>query len=290
MSLSAEQGRAPSLKVDHASICASRLDDLRSAFALVGLTTDYGGPHANGGTHMALLGFDDGSYLELIAPLTPGGADDSPWGRMIAGNAGTCAWAIASQDIQAEATRLKHAGVPVEGPSPGSRKRSDGTVIRWQTEQVGTGGAGSVLPFMIQDETARNLRVKPSASVQGSGVNGISNVVIAVQDLDSSIALFRKAYDLPQPAMEVQQQFGAKLAKFDGTPVILATPLDNSGWLKQRLQAFGESPVAFLLGSSGDADKKFGFTAAEGTWFGKHVRWLPADKLNGVRLGAIQNE
>src|SRR5437868_14301176 len=79
------------LKVDHASICASQLEPLRAVFASARLTTDYGGPHANGGTHMALLGFEDGSYLELIAPMKPGGAETSPWGKMIANDAGTCA-------------------------------------------------------------------------------------------------------------------------------------------------------------------------------------------------------
>ena len=52
------------LKVDHASICGSDLDTLRAAFTSIGLTPDYGGPHGNGVTQMALIGFDDGSYLE----------------------------------------------------------------------------------------------------------------------------------------------------------------------------------------------------------------------------------
>ena len=56
------------LVVDHATVCGSNLDTLQQEFASVGLKADYGGPHANGVTHMALLGFENGSYLELIAP------------------------------------------------------------------------------------------------------------------------------------------------------------------------------------------------------------------------------
>jgi len=69
------------LKVDHASVCSSQLDAMRESFAAAGLETDYGGPHGNGGTQMALLGFNDGSYLELIAPQ--GMAADSNWAKMI---------------------------------------------------------------------------------------------------------------------------------------------------------------------------------------------------------------
>lgn len=64
------------LKVDHASVCGPDLEPMRQAFASVGLVTDYGGPHASV-THMALLGFEDGSYLELIAPQKPGVVEGS---------------------------------------------------------------------------------------------------------------------------------------------------------------------------------------------------------------------
>ena len=64
------------IKVDHASVCGSNLSTLQDAFASVGLAADFGGPHAHGGTQMALLGFDDGSYLELIAPQKAGAPID----------------------------------------------------------------------------------------------------------------------------------------------------------------------------------------------------------------------
>ena len=68
------------LEIDHASICGSNLDTLRQAFTDVGLTPDFGGPHGNGITQMAIIGFDDASYLELIAPVKPG-ALRAPTGR-----------------------------------------------------------------------------------------------------------------------------------------------------------------------------------------------------------------
>lgn len=275
------------LKVDHASVCGSDLETMRQAFASVGLVTDYGGPHASV-THMALLGFEDGSYLELIAPQKPGATEGSNWAKFMAGDAGACAWAVGSQEISADVERLRKAGVGAEGPFAGSRKKPDGTLIEWETAVVGTGTPGATLPFMIQDKTPRNLRVQPSASVKGSGLTGIEIVVLGVKDLDAAVALFRRAYGWPAPSLEEHKEFGAKMAYFSGTPVMLATPLDKSSWLTRRLQDFGESPVAYLLGTTdlGAATKRYNLTD-QTQWFGKKLAWFDARKLKGVRLAVI---
>ena len=61
---------------------------------------------------------------------------------------------------------------------------------------------------MIQDKTPRELRVKPSASVKGSALNGIAVVVIGVKDLDAAIASFRKAYGLVRPRSKTTKNSG----------------------------------------------------------------------------------
>ena len=59
-------------QIDRVVFAWAHLEALAGAFASVGLTTDYGGIHTNGATHMATLGFGDGSYLELISVRQPG--------------------------------------------------------------------------------------------------------------------------------------------------------------------------------------------------------------------------
>lgn len=98
------------LKVDHVTICGSDLAKLQEAFAGLGLMADYGGPHASGGTHMAVLGMEDGSYVELVAPVKAGAATDSGWSKLMLANAGACAWALGSSDIQKDVDALKKAG------------------------------------------------------------------------------------------------------------------------------------------------------------------------------------
>ena len=275
------------IKVDHASVCGSKLDVLQKEFAAAGLTPDYGGPHAHGGTQMALLGFEDGSYLELIAPKDGQTAGDSSWAEMIAGDAGPCAWAIGTTTLKEDLDELKARGLSVEGPSAGSRARPDGTVIRWETGGVRDRAPGAILPFMIQDKTPRELRVRPSASVKGSGLKGIEIVVIGVKDLDAAVALFRRAYGWSAPQFEEHKEFGARLAYFPGTPVMLTASWDKESWLADRLLKFGDSPAAYLLGAHDLKDGRFRLTPG-GEWFGKKVSWFEAKSLGGIHLGVIQ--
>jgi Glyoxalase-like domain len=277
------------IKVDHASVCGSDLERLQQAFTDIDLKPDYGGPHANGITQMALVGFSDGSYLELIAPQKHGIFEGSPWAKLMAADAGPCAWAVGMSTLQQEVDRLRSLNIPVEGPSPGSRKRPDGVQIQWVTAQAGPGTAGATLPFMIEDRTPRELRVKPSNSVKDSGLTGIAMVVLAVKDMDAAVALFRKAYGWPAPQFEPHPDFGAKLAHFPGTPVILASPPpERRTWLTDRLRNHGETPVTFLIGAKNfaSAEKQFHLSGTR-TWFGLKVGWFDMAKLHGMRLGVI---
>jgi hypothetical protein len=281
----AQESNTTVLELDHVSVCGSNLDALRQAFTDVGLTPDFGGPHGNGVTQMAFIGFDDQTYLELIAPVKPGVAEGSEWAKFMAADAGPCAWAVGTNILLQEVDRLKKAGIAVKTPERGSRKRPDGMSVEWTTADVGSGTQGSVLPFMIEDETPRPWRVQTSESVKGAPVSGVESVVLGVNNLDAAIALFRKAYGWSQPLVENQRDFG-KLAYFPGEPVILAAP--TGGWLSDRVSKFGEAPVAYLLGTRdfAAATKKYKLSGSK-PWFGQKVAWFDAGKLKGVRLGVI---
>lgn len=281
-----QESKSTVLELDHVSVCGSNLDPLRQSFTDIGLTPDVGGPHGNGITQMALIGFDDGTYLELIAPIKPGATAGSDWAKFMSEDAVTCAWAVGTNVLLQEVDRLKKAGVPAKTPERGSRKRPDGMSIEWMISDVGTGTPGSTLPFIIEDQTPRAWRVQTSASVQGSPVRGVESVILGVNNLDAAVALFRKAYGWAEPLTETQKDFG-KLAYFPGEPVILAAPT-NGGWLSERLAKFGESPVAYLLSTPdfAGATKKYKLNGTK-TWFGQKVAWFDPGKLKGVHLGVI---
>ncbi len=280
----AQQTKSMTLELDHVSICGANLDPLRQAFTDVGLAPDFGGPHGNGVTQMAGIGFDDGTYIESIAPVKPGVTTGSDWAKFMGEDAVTCAWAVGTNVLLQEVDRLKKAGITVTVPAPGSRKRPDGMSIEWTRADVGSSTPGSVLPFIIEDETPRAWRVQTSASTQGAPVSGVENVVVGVTNLDAAVALFRKAYGWTEPILENQKEWG-KMAYFPGQPVILVS---GGGWISERIAKFGESPVAILLAGRDfpAAVKKYKLGGTK-TWFGQKVAWFDAGKLKGVRLGVI---
>jgi len=286
LTLMAQDKQPVLLELDHATICGSNLATLRQAFTDIGLTPDFGGPHGNGVTQMALVGFDDQSYLELISPVNPGVTAGSEWSQFLSDEAITCAWGATTNVLLQELDRLKKTSVFVAEPKRGSRKRPDGMNLEWITAQIGPGTAGSVLPFMIEDQTPRTWRVQTSASAKDAPVFGVESVIIGVSNLDDGVALFRKTYNWSEPIVENQKDFG-KLAYFPGQPVILASP-SGVNWLADRLGKYGEGPVAYLLGTRDftAASKKYRLSSPK-TWFGQRVGWFDSAKLKGVRLGVI---
>ncbi len=280
---------AQTLTVDHVTICGSDLDAMRQAFAAVGLRSDYGGPHASGGTHMALLGFDDASYLELIAPEVPSAPlpERAPWPKEIEGNAGPCGWAINVRHIEREVELFRGRGLEASTPAPGGRLRADRVPLEWQTAAL-SGGADRRLPFLIQDRTPRDLRAPRTAGVAGSELTGIAIVVLTVRDLDSSTALFERAFGWSRPVVETDQRLNARVAYFPETPVMLAMPLSSDSWLADRLQRFGEIPAAFLLGTRDfNASRSRFLLNGFGELHGRKLAWFDPSKLGGVRVGVI---
>ena len=276
------------LSVDHVTVAGARLEPLQEAFTGFGLPPTYGGAHSNGITHMALLAFADGSYIELISTLQAGRT--SPWWHAhIAGDGGACAWAVRSNDVATEAARVAAAGVPVRGPIPMHRARPDGTRVEWELAYLGDGEPGAALPFVIHDRTPRDRRVPASALVAASTLDGVVMVVLGVYDLNKSAELFRRAYDWPAPDTLEDAQFGARLAHFPGTPVMLATPLAGDTWLAERLARFGESPCAFLLAAPDfeAACRRFGLVPSA-EWLGRRVAWFGPDRIQGLYLGLVE--
>ena len=216
------------MQIDHVTIAGSDLARLQRTFARLGLPTDYGGMHSNGVTHMALLGFEDGSYLELISTREPG-AKSPWWPRQIEQDGGPCAWCARAPDISAECARLRHTGIPVQGPTRFHRMRPDGNRVEWDLAFPGVHEPGAVLPFLIQDHTPRTLRVQPSPVATKRGLTGVATVVIAVEDLVWTTELFHQAYGWMTRETRPDPSLGATVVSFEGTPVALASPLEEPG-------------------------------------------------------------
>ncbi len=274
---------AGDLKIDHATVAGADLEAMRRALAkAAGIVTEYGGPHANHATEMALASFPDGSYLELIAiqPKAEAPAVSAhAWSKFLRDNAGPCAFALRVEDTKAEAARLKAAGIAVSEPQRSGRTRPDGTRLDWETIDLGAGRHGSFFPFLIRDLTPRKNRVYPGGKPTTDRFRGVGKVVIGVADLGGTIAQYRRAFGLPEPRRQSDAAFEATLAWFEGTPVVLAQALTGTSWLGRRVKEYGDAPCAFILTASGGL-----IGARRSDWFGTPVFWTEEAKL-GWRLG-----
>jgi hypothetical protein len=273
---------AQQFHIDHVTVAGKNVEAMIQRLRSVGgITAQYGGPHSNHATEMALASFADGSYLELIAiqpKADPAALAAHYWHKFMEADAGPCAWAIRPVDFPAEVERLRKAGVAVTGPNKSGRKRPDGVQLDWETAQVGPSNGG-FFPFMIHDFTPRDNRAFPSGKATTSDWTGMVKVVIGVQDLDAAVVRYRSAYGLPEPQRQEDAAFGAKLAWFPGTPVVLASPDNSNSWLNSRLQRLGEAPCAFILGS-----KRSMTGSKASSWFGQSMLWADSDGL-GWHLG-----
>jgi len=274
---------AADLKVDHVTAAGRDLHAMQRALESAGVASEYGGPHANHATEMALTSFPDGSYLELIAiqaKAEPAALAATPWRRCMEGNAGPCGWAVRPNDIAAETERLRKAGVAVTQPAKNGRQRPDGVQLDWETAQVGSGN-GDFFPFLIHDFTPRDRRAYPAGKPTTSTYTGIAKVVLSVEDLDAAIGKYQRAYGFSAPQRQEDPVFGARLAWFPGTPVVLAAPDGPQSWLAERLRRFGETPCGFILGTTSLVVDTL---VPPSKWFGKSVFWMSPGVL-GWRLG-----
>ncbi len=279
------------LKIDHVTIAGPALAPMEQAFANLGLATDYGGPHSNGITHMALLGFNDGSYIELISTMKSGQKEAVFWGEHIVGNGGPCAWAVQVDDVAAEVARVADLGIPAKGPAYYNRRRPDQTLVEWDLAFLGDQGAGATLPFIIKDITPREWRVRPSASVAEGLLTGIATVILGLENIETTISLFQQVYHWLPPQVADDTDFGARLAYFTGTPVVLATPLAGHTWLSERLVRFGPSPCAYLIGTDNFAEACLRFELVQASpWFDRRVAWFDRAKLGGFRVGIVEGK
>jgi Glyoxalase-like domain len=265
---------AQQFHIDHVTVAGSNVKMMQKALRNAGMGSEYGGPHSNHATEMALASFPDGSYLELIAIQPhpdPAALAAHYWHKFMEADAGPCAWAIRPAGLSTEVERLRKAGIAVTDPRRAGRKRPDGVELDWETAQIGPTNGG-FFPFMIRDFTPRDNRAFPSGKPTTTEFTGIAKVVIAVRNLDDAIAQYRRAYRLEPTRELVDTQFGAKFALYPQTPIVLATPLSSGSWLSARLDQFGEAPCAFVLSKTNGAVRF------------EHTTWFDSAQL-GWRLG-----
>ena len=274
-------------ELDHVLFGGDSLEEMETAFAEDGLFTEYGGPHGNGRTHNAVLGFTDGSYLELIAPIDRDRRaprrDD-----LLRGNAGPCGWALETSDIADAVDVFRTRGIEMDAPIELTRERPDGRHLRWKLAFPGDFGPGTFYPFLIEDITPRTDRIDPAAVTDAPELTGLSKVLLGVQDRDVAYEKFTAAFGpLPDPEGFVLDGIEATVSEIPETVLGLVSD-GGSGPLGSRTDAYGQIPRSFLIGTA-DFDRsieRFSISNVE-RYLDDRLAWLDVSGFPPASIGLL---
>ena len=164
-----------------------------------GFTVTPGGEHADHATHNALIPFADGSYLELVGFRDLGRALTHRWWHIAADGGGLADFALLSDDLEADSAAL--GDLVKTPPKQGGRIRPDGIEVKWRTAVL-----KAPLPFVIEDVTARELRVPGGAAADhANGATGIASVVLGAMDIGDAEWRYATLRERGAPQIELRK-------------------------------------------------------------------------------------
>lgn len=229
--------------IDHLVVVVKDLDQAAKDYEQLGFTVVPGGQHPVG-SHNALISFQDGSYLEIIAFYRK--AIDHRWWNPLSQGERLVDFCFQTDDLRGDTKKLKDAGAAINDPVPWSRKRPDGYELKWLLS-LATGSHRGLAPFLIEDVTPRAERI-PQQFKHRNGVNGIEKVTVAVGEL-APIENWYGAL-LGATGRKISDgKLGAEGLAFDIGPHVFEflTPRDTTSPLIEWLRRFGPSPYSALL-------------------------------------------
>lgn len=239
--------------IDHLVILVRNLDDAIGSYERLGFQVARGGEHP-GGTHNALVGFANGTYLELIAFQEPEKPHDHRWYAYLELGGGLVDFALGTANVEVELERLHRKKLDYRGPMPGARKRPDGQEIAWRMAWPPAERSGD-LPFLIDDITPRDLRVPSGdAAKHQNGVTGVRSLVIAVRDLDEATAEFAAITGRQPSDRSDNAELQAETCSIQAgqQTLILAYPTSPRSPIAARIQQKGDGPFQAVFGTDSE--------------------------------------
>ncbi|MCY4539416.1 MAG: VOC family protein [Chloroflexi bacterium] len=248
------------LGIDHIVIAARALDSAMATYRRLGFSVVAGGAHPYG-SHNALIGFEDGSYIELLGFYVESPAH--PWWDLLhKRGGGLIDFCLATDGIRADLAAFRAAGVAAGDLTEGGRLRPDGYAVKWINNKVG-GEFQGLMPFIIEDVTPRAQRL-PSETAQANGATGIHCLSLATEDAGRCAAIMGAVLGQDgQPIMD--DELGASGMRFEvGSHVLeYLAPRDSSSPLHAHLAKKAPAPYRVSFKTRGTA-ATFGPSETEG--------------------------
>jgi catechol 2,3-dioxygenase-like lactoylglutathione lyase family enzyme len=277
-------------RFDRLVIAVRDLEAASERFRALGFEARAGGEHPGQGTQNAIIRFGL-DYLELLAVRDEAEARSGS----LSGKAlveylrrhewGMAGYALATDDIERDATRLQSSGMPLVGPFAMSRRRPDGSTLAWQLLIPGETPWRKPWPFLIQWETpdAERLRVEQPGA-HPNGVTGVLGVLVTTGDLATTTNFYERQLGLPRyPAPELES-FGAVFSA--GRTFVALGALADVAPSQQALETESDGVFSVTLAAR-DPEVTAAFLARRGFQLTREEE-APSPRysldLNGVRF------
>ncbi len=252
--------------IDHIVIATYSLERATETWRALGFNVVEGGRHPYG-SYNALIGFADGSYIELL-----GFYEESPdhvwWDLLHERGGGLIDFCMATDDIRADHAAFRARGVECSELIEGGRARPDGYEVKWINNKV-EGDWQGLIPFIIEDVTPRAERL-PRETAHENGVTGIESLSFATGDVTRFAGVMSAVTGLASETVndEEVQAAGMRLTVGAHTLEYLA-PVGEEGPLAAHLTGNRPAPYRVRFRTTGDAR-----------------RWGPAE-TEGVRVDLV---
>jgi hypothetical protein len=181
-----QKNLGPSTVVDHVLLPVADLEEgARRLLERHGLQAIPGGRHPNVGTANMIVPLGR-QYLELIAIVDSQEAAASRLGKRITSALDEgrmfVDWALRTRDLDGMRAKLLAAGWDLPPAAEGSRRRPDGQVLHWRTQDVDTGASRTAVPFVIEWNVPAGLHPGEAAAEHPSGATALRRVVVGARD------------------------------------------------------------------------------------------------------------
>lgn len=234
---------------DHFVVIVSGLDPAMETYHTLGFDVQPGGEHPRFGSHNAIVPLADSSYIELVAFKDKELASKTFWGdavRKLEAGEGFAGFVLSSDDLAADVAEIRKRSLAIDDPSAGTRTRPDGQRVAWHTAVVGGTTAG-VLPFLIQDDTPREVRCAPAQAGLGSHARS-KEVIVAVKNIESARQSYRELLDIePRFVHNTAGDLDGYRVNAKWGSVIIAHPERKGNAMYDQLSARGQGLYALTL-------------------------------------------
>jgi len=199
---------------DHVVIVVSDLGRATRDFTDAGFIVAAGGVHDVIPTRNALILFEDGGYLELLAPrddeareslrvrsarkgwpaeLRRASAIARRFLPQLVGREGVADFIFRVENLRRAAAEMRRRGVVASGPVAMSRERADHVRLEWELLLP----AEARLPFFIEDRTPRELRVPNDPAIRShpNGAAGVMEMTVKVREVAPGALAYADLFD-----------------------------------------------------------------------------------------------